>query len=292
MPPSSQWPPSSSSSSSSSPPRIPPMPRPPRHARAVATGGGDQQSASSALAAILQRGFLKVGMTGDYRPFSYLVKDPTAFPGGGASINTSYIGADVDMAQSLSNALSLPSPPQLVATTWTNLSADLSAGNSTITTQRAQRFFFTAPGQLLRVGKVACVRCADAAAYTSLADVDRPGVRVGVNPGGSNQRFDAANLHNATVVVIADNNAIYDMVANGTVDAMISDKVEVDLQVKLHAGVLCAVNSDKPFTYEQLGYMFPQDSALKNFVDVWLDLMIGSGSWDAILTKWLDYAWP
>lgn len=250
---------------------------------------------TSLLDTILARGYINVGTTGDYKPFTYLVTNQTSLPDA-SSINTTHIGADIDAAQSLSNALGLPNPPRLVRTAWANITSDLAAGKFDIamggvslTLARARSVFFSNPVQ--RVGKTACVRCADAAKYPDLASLDQPGVKVVVNPGGTNEAFDRANLKSATIVLVEDNNAVYQAVLDGEADAMISDRIEVELQARIHAGELCIANAE-PFNFEELGYTVPRDIVWKHFVDAWVHVQLGSGAWNATLEKWLDYKWP
>ncbi|KAK2000683.1 bacterial extracellular solute-binding protein, family 3 [Colletotrichum falcatum] len=251
---------------------------------------------TSLLDTIVARGYINVGTTGDYKPFTYLVTNRTTLLNA-TEINTTYIGADIDAAQSLSNALGLPSPPRLVATKWANITSDLTAGKFDIamggvslTLARARTVLFSTAIQ--RVGKTACIRCADASKYTDLASLDRPGVRVAANPGGTNEAFDRANLESATIVLVEDNNAVYQAVLDGAADAMISDLVEVELQVKLHEGELCIANPGAPFNFEELGYAVPRDVVWKQFVDAWVHVQLGSGAWNQTLEKWLDYEWP
>ncbi|KAH7402185.1 hypothetical protein DE146DRAFT_652629 [Phaeosphaeria sp. MPI-PUGE-AT-0046c] len=251
---------------------------------------------TSILDQILARGYLKVGTTGDYKPFSYAVTNRTALPATPA-INTTFIGADIDMAQSLSNSLSLPNPVQFVPTAWSNLSSDLSSGKFdvamtgvSITLARARKFFFSTA--VLKVGKAACVRCADLAKFSSLSAIDMPGVKVAVNPGGTNEAFDRANLKSAEIVVVQDNNAVYKAVMDGDADAMISDIIEVDLQVRLHPGVLCTVNPNATFTFEELGYMVTRDVVWKQYMDAFVHIALGSGTWNQTLEKWMGYKWP
>ncbi|KAI8308516.1 Cyclohexadienyl dehydratase [Colletotrichum sp. SAR11_59] len=251
---------------------------------------------TSLLDTILARGYINVGTTGDYKPFTYLVTNQTTLPNTTA-INTTYIGADIDAAQSLSNALGLPSPPRLIKTVWANITSDLAAGKFDIamggvslTLARAKTAFFSTAIQ--RVGKTACIRCADAEKYTDLATLDQAGVKVAVNPGGTNEAFDRANLKNAKIVLVEDNNAVYQAVLDGTADAMISDLIEVELQVKLHEGQLCIANPDAPFNFEELGYAIPRDIVWKHFVDAWVHVQLGSGAWNSTLETWLNYKWP
>ncbi|KAF1923505.1 ABC-type amino acid transporter [Didymella exigua CBS 183.55] len=253
-------------------------------------------SNNSILDKIQARGYLKVGTTGDYKPFSYRVTNRTALPATPA-INTTYIGADIDLAQSLSNSLGLSRPVEFVPTVWANLSADIAAqkfdiamSGVSITLARAQKLFFSTAIQ--RVGKAACVRCADLVKFSSLAAIDTAGVKVAVNPGGTNEAFDRANLKTATIVLVQDNNAVYKAVMDGGVDAMISDIIEVELQVRLHPGVLCIVNPNATFTFEELGYMVDRDIAWKQYMDLFVHVQQGNGNWNRTLEKWMSYKWP
>jgi cyclohexadienyl dehydratase len=159
-----------------------------------------------------------------------------------------------------------------------------------ITLARAQKAFFSTAVQ--RVGKAACVRCADLDRFSSLAAIDTAGVKVAVNPGGTNEAFDRANLKAATVVLVPDNNAVYKAVMDGDADAMISDIIEVELQVRLHPEVLCIVNPNATFTFEELGYMVGQDIVWKQYMDLFVHIQLGSGGWNNTLEKWMSYKWP
>jgi cyclohexadienyl dehydratase len=240
----------------------------------VATGA----AAQSRLDDIVARGTLKVGLTGDYRPFSVRDKDSGA-----------YSGLDVDMAGDLAAALGVRL--EVVPTTWGTLLADLGGerfdvgmGGISITLTRQRVAFFSQP--VMRVGKAAIARCADAARFASLAAIDQAGVKVLVNPGGTNERFDRASLHQADIVSFADNLQIFDALAAGQGDVMITDAVETKLQQKLHPG-LCAIHPDQPFDFGELGYLLPRDVVLQQFVDQWLHIAVESGAWARLETKYL-----
>jgi cyclohexadienyl dehydratase len=233
----------------------------------------------SRLEAILGAGVLRVGTTGDYQPFTSLDRATGA-----------YSGFDVDMARSLAAALGVRL--EFAPTAWPRLARDLqdgafdiAMGGVSVTLDRQKLGFFSAP--YLRDGKTPIARCADVSKYQTLADVDRPGVRVIVNPGGTNERFDRARLHEAEVVVHADNTTIFDSLAGGEADVMITDASETRLQAKLHPGALCAVHPDAPFDFAEKAYWMAQDPALKAFVDQWLHIMKENGQFDAIAAKWL-----
>jgi cyclohexadienyl dehydratase len=232
----------------------------------------------SQLDSILATHVLRVGTTGDYRPFT--ARDEAS---------QGYSGFDIDLAQSLGRALG--AKVEFVPTSWTNLSRDLergafdiAMGGVSVTLERQKKGFFSTP--YMRDGKTAIARCADQQKYQTLADIDAPSVRVIVNPGGTNERFDRAHLHAAAIVVYPDNLTIFDQLAKGAADVMITDASETRFQQKLHSNVLCAIHPDKPFDFGEKAYWMVPDPALKAFVDQWLHLAIGDGEFDSLYAKW------
>jgi cyclohexadienyl dehydratase len=234
-------------------------------------------AAQSRLDDIVARGSLRVGLTGDYRPFS--LRDPDGL----------YSGLDVDMAKNLAGALDVRL--EIVPTTWGTLLSDLTAGKFdigmggiSITLPRQRVAFFSQP--VLRVGKAAIARCADRDRFTTLSAIDQPGVKVLVNPNGTNERFDRASLHQAEIVLFPDNTRIFDALAEGQGDLMITDAVETKLQQKLHPQ-LCAIHPDQPFDFGELAYLLPRDIVFKLFVDQWLHIAMESGVWPKLLETYL-----
>ncbi len=234
--------------------------------------------AQAVLDAILARGVVRVGLTGDYRPFS--IKDEAG----------RFEGLDVDMAESLANGLGVRL--EIVPTAWPTLLPDLQSqkydvgmGGITVTLDRAKAAYFSTP--VMRSGKTPIARCADQARFASLADIDRPGVRVITNPGGTNERFARANLKQAEIIVFPNNAAIFDELVASHADVMMTDAVETRLQQRLHPG-LCAVHPDQPFNFSELAYLLPRDPALKAWVDQWLHIQDETGEWQKLLAKWLN----
>jgi cyclohexadienyl dehydratase len=232
----------------------------------------------SLLDAIAKSGTLRVGLTEDYRPFSI------------ADASGNVEGIDVDMANSLSKSLGVKL--EIVKTSWPTLKSDLEAGRFdiamggiTITLDRQRVGLFSTP--VFSSGKTPIAHCGDEAKYQTLAQIDRPDVRVIVNPGGTNERFDKAHLHTATLVPWSDNATIFDALARGDADLMITDAVETRLQAKLHPGVLCPVHPDAPFDRSELAYWMPRDAIFAAYVDQWLNLLDLTGEHQSILARWL-----
>jgi len=234
--------------------------------------------AQTVLDTILARGTVRVGLTGDYRPFS--IKDAAG----------KFEGLDVDMAESLAKGLGVKL--EIVPTAWPTLLADLQGqkydigmGGISVTLERAKTAYFSAP--VMRTGKTPIARCADQARFTSLAEIDKPGVRVITNPGGTNERFARANLKQAEIVVFPNNATIFDELVANHADVMMTDAVETRLQHRLHPE-LCAVHPDQPFDFSELAYLLPRDPALKAWVDQWLHIQSETGEQQRLLAKWLN----
>ena len=79
-----------------------------------------------------------------------------------------------------------------------------------------------------------CTRDADGDRYATLALADQPGMRVLVNPGGTNERFVRAKFRQASVQVVPDNRAVFAALEAGAGDLMVTDDVEVALQTQVH----------------------------------------------------------
>lgn len=80
---------------------------------------------------------------------------------------------------------------------------------------------------------------------------------------------------------------IFDALADGAADVMITDASEARLQEKLHPGALCAIHPGQPFDFAEKAYWMPPDPALKAFVDQWLHIEKETGPFDALEAKWL-----
>src|SRR5262249_38452148 len=159
-----------------------------------------QPAPSSRLDEIVKRGTLRLGMTGDYLPFTYLDKSTQQFR-----------GFDVDMAEALGKALGVK--VEYVQTAWPKLMKDFEAdqfdiamGGVSIPLDRQKKGLFTTP--IMREGKTPIARCADVGKYQTLSDIDKKGTRVIVNPGGTNERFARANIRDAEISVFSDNTVI------------------------------------------------------------------------------------
>ena len=147
----------------------------------------------------------------------------------------------------------------------------MSGVSRTIT--RSREAFFTQPYH--RGGKTPIARCIDRDRYRSLVDIDKPGVRIIVNPGGTNEAF-TRQLTQADVRVFEDNTAIFSEIIESRADIMFTDLIEVQLQTSIHPD-LCEVMK-VPLTYQEKAILLPQDLHLMETVRTWLDQGLGDGT--------------
>jgi cyclohexadienyl dehydratase len=233
---------------------------------------------ASRLDAVIKSGVLRVGTTGDYKPFTYLDPETKKFE-----------GIDIDMARSLGKALGVE--VKFVQTSWPKLMSDFGAdkfdiavGGISVNLQRQKQALFSLP--YLVDGKTPIARCADKGKYETIAEIDRPEVRVIENPGGTNEKFARAHLKKAAITIYKDNVTIFDQIAKGKADVMITDAIETVLQHKLHP-TLCAVHPEKPFNFSEKAYLLPRDSIFKDYVDQWLHQALMKKEFQAVYDKWV-----
>ena len=236
------------------------------------------QAPATLLDRILARGYILVGTCGDYKPFTYL--DPAT---------QEFSGIDIDMAKELGKALGVET--RFVKTTWPTLMDDfhkglfdIGMGGISVNLGRQKTGFFSI--HYLSDGKTPITLKENVAKFQTLEQIDQPGVKVIVNPGGTNERFARAHIKKAEIIVYNDNVTIFDQIVQGKADLMITDAIETVLQQKLHPQ-LAAVHPDKPFTYSEKGYLMPRDVVLKAFVDQWLHLSLMDGTFQKIYDSWL-----
>ena len=199
------------------------------------------------ISRIQERGTLLAGTTGDYRPLSFREDDGT------------YWGFGIEVAGEIAKRLGVGL--QFVPTSWPTLSADVQAepqtfdlaiGGITITDARRETMLMS-DGYLAN-GKTILCRAEDANRYKSLADIDKPEVRVMVNPGGLNEKFANANLTHAAIIVHQKNEEIPTLIAEGKADVMITEITEAPYYVQTDPR-LAAPLLNEPFTHGEIGVL-------------------------------------
>jgi len=230
---------------------------------------------------IIDLGTLLVGTTGDYRPLSFCEADGT------------YWGFGIEVAGEIARRLGVGI--QFVPTSWPTLSADVQAepqtfdlaiGGITITDTRRETMLMS-DGYLAN-GKTILCRATEADRYKSLADIDKPGVRVMVNPGGLNEKFANENLTHATIIVHPQNADIPALVAAGEADVMITEITEAPYYVQKDSR-LAAPLLNEPFTHGEIGVLMRkgQDDLLQ-MVNAIISQMKSDGTIQKLHKKFLE----
>jgi cyclohexadienyl dehydratase len=209
---------------------------------------------------------LRVATTGDYAPFSLETHGRLS-------------GADIELARDL--AAHLGAEPVFVRTSWPGLAADLRGGRFDValsgigyTGERAALGLYSAAYH--EGGKTVLARCADRERFDTPAELDRPGVRVIVNPGGTNERYVREHVRQARILVHPDNRGVFAEIAAGRADVMVTDDVEAELQARRRPGQLCRTYPGT-LTRGEKRILMARDPALQAVVDEWLAEAIAAG---------------
>jgi cyclohexadienyl dehydratase len=210
---------------------------------------------------IAARGTIRIGTTGDYIPMSYLNPQTGA-----------YEGIDAELSQLIADSLGVKI--EYVPTSWPTLTADTLAGKFDIALCGISRNYARAKTMAMSdaygegaFGKTILCRKSDAKKYQSLADIDKPEVRVMINPGGTNEKFAHANLKKAKLIVHQENADIPRQVAEGNADIMITETVEAARYIELN-DKLAAPLMKAPFTRHSCGILMQKgDQEFLNYIN-------------------------
>ena len=198
---------------------------------------------SGKVAEIVERGTIIFGTTGDYRPLSF--REPET---------GEYWGFGIEMAGEIAKRLDVGIV--FKPTSWPTLTADVLA--------QPQQFDLAIGGKAGR--------------FQSLADIDKPEVRVMVNPGGLNEKFANEHLTHATIIVHQKNEEIPSLIAEGEADVMITEITEAPYYVQTDSR-LAAPLLDSPFTHGEIGVLMPKGQEdLLEMVNIVIRQMKSNGS--------------
>ena len=234
---------------------------------------------TAAVQRIQSLGVLRVGSTGDYRPLTWLDQKTGRWE-----------GFDIDVAEQIAAALGVRA--EFVQTSWPTLAADVQSDSPAfdlaiggITVTDARRASMDMSRGYLGNGKTILCRKDDAPKFRALADIDRPDVRVMVNPGGLNEMFARKNLPHAARIVHNRNEEIPSLVADGAADIMVTEIVEAPWYVRQDPR-LAAPLLNEPFTRGEIGVLMRkgQDDLLA-FVNLVLDRMTADGTLASLMQK-------
>jgi cyclohexadienyl dehydratase len=238
-----------------------------------------QQPPPERLEKILHDGVLRVGTTMDTPVFS--MRDPAT---------GKLQGFDIDALDALGSALGVKI--EYVKMTFASVLADLAADKFDIamsgigrTSERARSATFSKP--YMRYGRLMMIRSTDKGRFKSLADLDKPGIKIAYNKGGVNDRFANTIFKQATAIGFDSNElATTDLLA-GKVDAQVSNSAAA-IYTARHNPRLAAMSPENIFNPIYVAILLRRDDqTLLNFINIWIDQIDMDGTLGKIRTKWL-----
>jgi cyclohexadienyl dehydratase len=231
-------------------------------------GYGQQKilsDSTSLLAHIQRNGILRIGVPGDYAPFAISKGD-------------SLYGADIRLGRALASAIGVK--PVFVKTSWASLATDMrnevfdiALGGISITPERATLASFSIAYH--SGGKTFLCRRADSARFSEAASVNKPGVRLIENRGGTNESVARSLFPAATLQIYPDNIGIFNEIVAGHADVMVTDDTEADLKARQYPQLCRSLPGT--ITKSDKALWIHSDAVLVNFVNAWLQKELAAG---------------
>ena len=203
---------------------------------------------------------LRVGTSGDYAPYSVL---RTQEEGAGQ-----YHGLGPRLAQAFAQDRGFE--VEFVSFRWPELLEDLKEGRFdvamsgvTIRPERSVEGRFSLP--ITTSG--AMILVPDASPFVTIRELDEPEFKLAVNAGGHLERVTRKHFQQARILPMQENQDVIRVLAEGQVDAAITDTREAAVWQERYPG-LRAIG---PFTRDRKAFLIhPDQTALAREIDAWL----------------------
>ena len=228
-----------------------------------------------------RNGILNIGTTGDYKPVSFYNKD-----------TNTYEGIDIELSELYAKEHNLKI--NFVPTTWPTLledtmnnKFDFAICGITVTQKRQENALMTIG--YLSAGKTFLMRKEDVDKYQSIEDVNRPNVRVMINPGGTNEQFALENLKVANITVHQVNEEIPGLISKGEADIMVTEVMEGLCYIKEFDNLAVPLYKT-PFTNNPIGILMNKSRKdLLKELNKWLEVKLRDGTIERIKQKYIPY---
>lgn len=242
----------------------------------LAPGNGSENTRF--LARLLERGELRVGMTGAQPPLNMRNR------------SGDLIGLDVDLARALADAMGVRLV--LVETPFAELLTDLQEGrldlvisSLTITPSRNARVAFAGP--YLISGSSLLTRKALIPELQDMSGLNSPERTWAALEGSTGEALINEAFPLAKYVPIDDQATAVERIDRGEIDGFIADLPSVSFQLARHPDLGLAT-LPSPFTTEPLGIALPPNSPLfSNLVQNYLNTLDSTGQLIQMKARWL-----
>jgi cyclohexadienyl dehydratase len=220
---------------------------------------------------------LRVGVSGDYPPFSFPAADEP----------TEYRGLDVAIAKAYASDRNRAL--EIVRFRWPELLPDLAndrfdlaMSGITIRPERSVAGIFGVP--VMASGAVVLVRVTSG--FKGLESLDDPSARIAVNAGGHLERVTRVHFPSALIRAIPDNAAVRGALLSSSVDAVVTDTLEAPLWRRGIQGIAQL----GPFTNDlKAPLVHPERQALAADLDEWLMAREADGTLAALRQRYLGH---
>lgn len=227
---------------------------------------------------VLEAGVLRVGTTMDTPVFS--MRDAS----GGLK------GIDIDLLTALGTALGVKI--DYVKMTFGTMLPDLLADKFDMamsgmgrTLDRARVATFSKPYMIY--GKLLMIRSADAEKFTTLSDLDKPGINIAFNRGGLNDRFANTEFTQATPIGYPSNQLATADLLDGKVDAQVQDSTAAVYMARSNPRLAAMAPENVFHPVYVAALLRREDQTLQNFVNIWIDQIEMDGTLARVRKTWL-----
>jgi polar amino acid transport system substrate-binding protein len=222
---------------------------------------------------------IRIAVENAYNPFNFI--DPAT---GEA------VGYDYDLFNDACQRLNCK--PTFVQTAWDAIVAvmggtaqaefDIAADGITITEERAQNVDFSTP--YIQLSQQLLVR-ADETRFSNVDELKQvAGFKVGAQPGTTNYDLAVELFGEDNIVTFDQYGIIVQALINGDIDATLMDNVAGFGYIGANPDRLKLVGD--PLTSEELGFVFPKGSDLRDPIDAALAEMEKDGTLEELFNKW------
>jgi cyclohexadienyl dehydratase len=245
----------------------------------LASGRAEAQATGSRLAAILSRGILRVGTTGDFNPMSF--RDVAT---------NSYRGYDIETMETL--AADMGVRVEWVVTEWATITAGIAAdrfdifSGASLSVPRARVAAFTIPCN--EVGTVPLARAGNAERFNSWEAINTPGTRVSILMGTTFDEQARRYFPQATVQSVQSPATGWQEVLAGRADVTITSNIEAGMLVQRFPELAITVGVEGMRSRAPRGYVVAQDDHVwLNFLNTWITMRRIEGFYDELDRRWL-----
>lgn len=249
-------------------------------------GGGSKSgdsAGSSVLSAIVERGTLRVGMSGDQPPFNVVNK------------RGELIGLEVDLANALASSIGVEL--EIVQRPFGTLlgalddgEVDMVMSGLTMTPERNLKVAFVGP--YFVSGKAILTKNETLAGSEEADDINKGTVRLAALAGSTSERFVQEVTPEAQLTAVQSYDEAVQAVIDGRVDALVADFPICVISVFRNpdAGL---ISLSSPFNFEPIGIAMPaNDPLFTNLVSNYINLLEGTGLLEELRARWfVDAAW-